>query len=197
MQAFASRGTSQRLGALVMDRMLDPKSLPSSLLQLVLEYRQKFGTLGGRRSDTQANAAIEIADRLANLVAATVRPFARWTLSPYKLRKVTEHALANLENPVSLSALAAAGKMSPAHLCRSFRATTGLSPMSWLRLQRIERAMTILGANPETPLIGVALSVGYQSHSSFGAAFKRVTGLSPRQWLDQCSLEPDQLSSRG
>jgi len=44
---------------------------------------------------------------------------------------------------------------------------------------RVERAQRLLGESPDRTVLEVALAVGYNSKSTFNAAFRRHTGLTP------------------
>ena len=53
--------------------------------------------------------------------------------------------------------------------------------MEYLTRWRMLLAGDRLRASPE-PILSIALSLGYESESAFGKAFKRVMGCSPRQY---------------
>jgi AraC-like DNA-binding protein len=62
-----------------------------------------------------------------------------------------------------------------------FKETVGEPAMEYLRRWRIMVAADRL-ASQGMPIAAVAPTVGYDSESAFGAAFKRVVGSSPRQF---------------
>lgn len=69
--------------------------------------------------------------------------------------------------------------LSASQLHRVFRAATGLSPMAWLRVERINAAKPLL-MNPALPLAAVAEAVGYPDPFHFSRDFKALSGRSPR-----------------
>ena len=71
--------------------------------------------------------------------------------------------------------------MSRSIFAQRFKATVGASPMEYLTRWRMLLAGDRL-ANSSDPLSVIALSLGYESESAFGTAFKRVMGCSPRQY---------------
>ena len=71
--------------------------------------------------------------------------------------------------------------MSRSIFAQRFKATVGTSPMEYLTRWRMLLAGNRL-ANSSDPLSVIALSLGYESESAFGTAFKRVMGCSPRQY---------------
>lgn len=102
-------------------------------------------------------------------------------LAPWQLRRVTEAMEGQLDNDPGLTDLAALVGLSPSHLCRSFKVSTGLPPHAWLQQRRMQRARELL-ANPRLSLTDVAQMVGYSGQSAFGAAFRRSTGLTPSEY---------------
>lgn len=103
-------------------------------------------------------------------------------LSPRQLKRVTDFMEENLSEPIGLTDMAAIADLSPYHFCRAFKATTGRSPQTWLLDRRMELARTLMLREPDMSLIEIALSVGYESHSAFGAAFRRCIGAAPGKW---------------
>lgn len=126
--------------------------------------------------------ATAIALRLARIEKRpAARPACTSGLAPWQVNKVTNFMLANLEKDLSLVQLAALVSLSPQHFCRAFRQASGLPPHAWLVRQRMEKAKQLL-MNHHFGLTEIAFSVGYESQSAFGAAFRRIVGSTPTQW---------------
>ncbi|KIH99842.1 AraC family transcriptional regulator [Streptomonospora alba] len=81
----------------------------------------------------------------------------------------------------TLVAWAARLRVSPRTITRTFQSETGLGFSQWLATARMQHAVAMLARGDS--LDEVALCVGYHSASSFGAAFRRVTGTSPGRFL--------------
>ena len=81
----------------------------------------------------------------------------------------------------TLQELAQVAGMSRSSFAARFRITVGEPAMDYLTRWRMMVAADRL-ANAGTPISIVAPTVGYESESAFGAAFKRVIGYSPRQF---------------
>jgi AraC-like DNA-binding protein len=81
----------------------------------------------------------------------------------------------------TLQELAQAVGMSRTTFTVKFKETVGLSPIDYLTRWRMLLAGDRL-VNSEDPIPVIASSLGYESESAFGAAFKRVVGCSPRQY---------------
>jgi AraC-like DNA-binding protein len=81
----------------------------------------------------------------------------------------------------TLEDLAAAAGLSRTGLAERFRIAMGDTPLSHLRAVRIQKAMRLLSESERT-LEQVAGEVGYQDAFSFSKVFKRVVGISPREF---------------
>jgi AraC family transcriptional regulator len=99
-----------------------------------------------------------------------------------KLRTVVEYIMENLEGSPTLEQMAAVAHLSPYHFARQFKASTGLAPHQYLISRRIERAQHLLRADGELGLAEVALRVGFSDQSQFSRHFKRILGVTPRQF---------------
>jgi AraC-like DNA-binding protein len=71
--------------------------------------------------------------------------------------------------------------MSRSIFALRFKETVGTTPMEYLTRWRMLLADDRL-KNSEDSIYVIALSLGYQSESAFGKAFRRVMGCSPRQY---------------
>jgi AraC family transcriptional regulator len=105
----------------------------------------------------------------------------RGSLAPSALRAVTEHIDARLGQPLSLRALAQVARMSPYQLMRRFRASTGMPPHQFVLRRRILRARALLERSKLT-ILEIALACGFASQSHFAAAFRKLTGVTPRRY---------------
>jgi AraC-like DNA-binding protein len=79
--------------------------------------------------------------------------------------------------------------MSRSVFALRFRETVGATPMEYLTRWRMLLAADRL-ENSSDGLSAIAQSLGYESESAFGKAFRRVMGCSPRQYvrtMPQCA----------
>lgn len=102
-------------------------------------------------------------------------------LPPRILRRALERLRSENDADVSLAALAADAGLSRFHFCRAFKESTGMPPHAWLRQYRLEQAKRML-RDPSLSVIAVAITLGYASQTAFAAAFKKLTGVSPREF---------------
>ncbi len=80
-----------------------------------------------------------------------------------------------------LEELAEAAGMSAGSLSRQFKLVTGLSPMEYVRSQRMAKAAELL-KNPELSVSGVAKTMGFSDISVFSRQFRQITGMSPSEF---------------
>jgi len=99
-----------------------------------------------------------------------------------KLRAVVEYIMENLDGSPRLEQLAAVARLSPSHFARQFKAATGLAPHQYVIARRVERAQHLLKSNYEVGLAEVAVRVGFVDQSHFSFHFKRIVGVTPRQF---------------
>lgn len=113
--------------------------------------------------------------------AEPVRPGARYSIAPARLRRVLEYIEANLSADIGITELAEVAAISTAHFSRVFAHATGTPPYAYVVARRIEHAKRLL-ANPELPLSAVAASCGFNTEAHFSRMFTREVGVTPRQY---------------
>lgn len=94
------------------------------------------------------------------------------------LAGVLDYALARLDEPLTLSDLAASANLSPRTLARRFQAALGTSPIQWVAAQRLRRARELL-EETDLPVEHIAYAAGFGSPASLRQRFSRETGVSP------------------
>ncbi|NEW27138.1 GlxA family transcriptional regulator [Nocardia cyriacigeorgica] len=85
------------------------------------------------------------------------------------------------DNSLSLTAIAAAAHTSVRTLNRHFRAVTRQSPMEWVAGVRVRHAQGLLETT-DHPIDRIAVQVGFTSPSTFRTHFRRLAGVTPRQY---------------
>ena len=103
------------------------------------------------------------------------------TLPLSRLRRVTEHISAHLDQDLTLAQLGAVVYMSPYHFARLFQRSTGVPPHQFVVRTRIDRAVTLL-ASRELSIARISRAVGFRTASHFSTVFRRVTGVTPRAY---------------
>lgn len=102
-------------------------------------------------------------------------------LPSHKLQQALDYIQAHLED-VSLEAITTELGMSQYHFARLFKQSTGYSPYQYVIKRRIERAQELMMQEQQS-IANIAFKVGFASQSQFGRHFKRLTGVTPKQFL--------------
>jgi len=99
-------------------------------------------------------------------------------LSARALALVEDYVQTHLADRIRLEDLARLAGLSPFHFSRAFKATAGKAPHQYLTDARVRQAMLLL-RDPGRDITGIALDVGFSSHSHLCTTFRRVLGVSP------------------
>lgn len=86
---------------------------------------------------------------------------------------------------LNLSALAAELDISGHQLSELINSRLGVSFSRYIREQRVGAAKALLLANSKQSVLSISLDTGFKSQSSFYAAFKDITGVSPGDYRKQ------------
>jgi len=138
----------------------------------------------GLYTDTLAQM---IAVHLARYHCSRSHPLHMTTTKPipsWKIRRLVDFIEENLDRDLSLGAMAAEVAVSPLYLPRSFKAAVGQSPHQYVIGRRIERAKELLSSG-DSPIVDVALAVGFSSQSHLSSWFLRLVGVSPAEYRRQ------------
>ena len=118
-------------------------------------------------------------------------------LSEYALRmnRALDHIDRHLDQPLALDTLADVAHFSRFHFHRVFAAWVGETFGDYLRRRRLETAAWMLSAQPATPVLTIALSVGFGSSEAFSRAFKIHFGHTPSAWRAKARIRCAQNSN--
>lgn len=101
-----------------------------------------------------------------------------------RLRQAMDFMFDRLADPVSVTAVAEACGTSVRSLQSTFRNELGMSPVQWLRSQRLERAHALLASGaPGLSVTDVAYRCGFFHLGEFGTAFRSRYGVTPSSVL--------------
>lgn len=97
------------------------------------------------------------------------------------VKRVRDYIAANYRRNISLAELSGITNLSKFYLCRVFKETTGLPPHAYLNLIRVHQAKRLLKRG--IPVVQVALDVGFFDQTHLTKRFKRVFGITPKQYV--------------
>ena len=106
-------------------------------------------------------------------------------LPQYKLREVLDYINENLDQDLSLSAIADLVKMSPHYFSTLFKKSTGFAPHQYITQSRIDRAKKLL-AQQELTITEILQQLGFKNQSHFTKVFRKHTGRTPKAYRDAC-----------
>lgn len=118
--------------------------------------------------------------RLGSATTSTTPP-TRGGLAAWQQRTATAYIEEHLSEPISLTTLAQLVRLSPYYFCRTFKQSFGVPPHRYHSNRRIERAKELLMERKHS-ITDVALAVGFGETSSFSAAFRKATGVTPTDY---------------
>ena len=98
-----------------------------------------------------------------------------------RIGRAVEFIRANFAADLSLDQLAGASGVSASQFGRAFRAQVGQTPYHYLVTVRVEAARGLL-EHTALPIIEVALQCGFTQPSHFATTFRRVVGMTPREY---------------
>lgn len=89
-------------------------------------------------------------------------------------------------NSVNVDALASQMAMSTTQFRNRLKAITGETPQAYITNIRMQKARQLLdNSTPQTTILDIALSCGYEDQGAFTRAFKRFYGVTPTDYLSQ------------
>ena len=97
------------------------------------------------------------------------------------LRNAMEYLDANFDQTLTLEMLAEKAMLSVSRLAHRFKDETGATLIEYLTWVRIGHAQRLL-VETELSCLKIADEVGYKNQSYFSRAFRRVVGITPRQF---------------
>lgn len=101
---------------------------------------------------------------------------------PEQINKAIRFIGQHFDEEISLEALSEHVFISKFHFHRLFTAFTGLSLQQYIKWLRLKRAAHQLILEKDKSIIHIAIDAGYESHEAFTRAFKKVCGVTPKEY---------------
>ena len=114
---------------------------------------------------------------------ATLRQpiYAKGGLQNWRLKRALELLESDLAKPPSLAEVAEPLGLRPASFCRAFKQSMGVSPHHYFLAHRVNSAKEMMRDQTRS-LTNISLDCGFSGSSHFSVAFKRIVGVSPREY---------------
>jgi AraC-like DNA-binding protein len=164
------------------DVVRDPRV--ASLLLRFHRLSEWPGSSALEREACLAEGLLLLAGRHAE-APRTPRPPGR---EPRAIRAAREFLDEHAEAGVTLLDLAGQTGLTPSHLCRVFRQSTGMTPHAYQLQIRVRRAKALLLAG--RPIAEAATEAGFWDQAHLSRHFKRTVGVSPGRYVAGLAAEP-------
>ncbi len=97
------------------------------------------------------------------------------------VKNAAEYIAQNFSEDITLATVAEHLHVNTSYLSTLFRQVTGMTFKEHLNRVRIEEAARLL-SNTDYPVMEIAIACGYKDQSYFTKVFKKMTGLTPKQY---------------
>lgn len=151
---------------------------------LSLKAEIESGCLGGRLYEESLATAFAVhllrryCDRTLQLRSYSTG------LSASKLKRVLNYINDNLDQDLSLEAIAAQAEMSQYYFCSLFKRSVGISPWKYVIEQRILRAKALLKTT-RMSLSEIALRCGFANQNHLNKQFRKLVGITPKVYREK------------
>ena len=105
----------------------------------------------------------------------------RGGLPPRVVRRLREHIDTNIDQRISVEALAKLANLSVCYFVRAFKQSVGVTPHDYLIRRRVKRTMELL-SHTDMSLSEIALAAGFADQSHCARRFRQHVGMSPRDY---------------
>ena len=158
--------------------------LNSQQLNIVLQY---LNAMKDEQSSRQEDYT-KVKERIFELLIINICRFYSNTNIPtqkdfLKISTAIDFMNDNFSKQISIPYLAKKSNMCESKFRRSFKKTTGLSPIDFLIRLRIEKATEIMAVTPEINVTETALKTGFWDGAYFSKKFKEIVGINPMSFL--------------
>ncbi|MCU6710365.1 helix-turn-helix domain-containing protein [Paenibacillus sp. J5C_2022] len=189
---FSDESLRQYAGELA-ELLLSPFHAPSHVFRLPtglhLDADALLRRMHHEARTMEPGCELVIRQGIAELLLAVARylrnhepvPFRHASSIHAKISEVTGYINTHYREPLRLESVSKVHFISPHYLSRMFKRVTGFAFTDYIAITRMKEAERLLKESTDS-ISSIAGQVGYDNFSHFGKTFKRVTGMSPREY---------------
>ena len=163
-------------------RNIVPPDDPSGLVVIIRELIEESSREDQARNQAIKGLTLCMLAKLSRLLPEASQE--KWRVGHSGIRSISaalDYIIRNHAQPIYIAELAAACGMSMTAFRRAFSKAMGVAPNEYIHGLRIQLAAMQLLYSP-LPVLDIALMVGYDTLSGFNRHFRRIMGMSPREW---------------
>ena len=144
----------------------------------------------GQTVDTDAMEDVELSDLVKQVFLRRL-----YTLPEYNLKRMSAvfHEI-NLRPQINISHLSETACLSSKQFGRIFADYVGTTPKEFIRIIRMQRALSMLQQDATIPFVQVAYECGFSDQSHMIKEFKLFSGYTPAEYLSVCAPYSDYFS---
>lgn len=165
----------------------EAKSLPFSIVEYVTEnlviaelFRKLTESWKDKLPGYELAARSYLQELLLAVYSETHRENKNYALGS-KIETIIRFMHESIQKQITLSEIARLVQLSPAYLTRSFKEATGYAVIEYFNKIKIDRAKELL-IESDGKVRDVAQSIGFGDEFYFSRLFKKITGVSPKEY---------------
>lgn len=105
-------------------------------------------------------------------------------MSDYYIKEALNYIEQNFQNDITIEEIAAVCGINRSYFGKIFHNSIGCSPQEFLMKYRMVKATELLKLT-SLSIAEIGSAVGYENQLHFSRAFKKINGVSPREWRNQ------------
>jgi AraC family transcriptional regulator len=167
------------------------KMPPNDILRPLFGFLLQVEGLREPQRSELALPALDLMLRAYGSGEVTIKPSPHPRLPEAVVRVVEVIRLNTAQSPpapLKLKELSQAAHTTPENLCRLFKKSLQVGPLEYVKLSRLDRAANQLRRTPSS-LKEIALSTGFYDAFHLSRSFKKVYGISPKEFRETVDNE--------
>jgi AraC-like DNA-binding protein/CheY-like chemotaxis protein len=103
---------------------------------------------------------------------------------PFRIKEVINYINKNIEKKIDVDELIVLTKWTKRHFSRIFFKYLHVTPYQYILSRKVKKAESML-KDTEIPINQISFDLGFQSHSNFCIAFKKINGSTPENYRNR------------